>query len=159
MPESHPLASVEGADAGVMLRGDTVEDLYVAGPGAGPVPTAASIVDDLVAVAHGAAGTPFRTVASPPAEAPGAPRSAGRWLVSFAASARPRAEDVLAFLAGTGISFRQLREIDEPDGPVFAGLTSETGPDAIARAGAGLRTVGAVREWTAFRVLEPRRSR
>ncbi|MCG3135546.1 MAG: Homoserine dehydrogenase [Planctomycetes bacterium] len=156
VPETHSLASVEGAHSGVLLRGDTVEDVFLAGPGAGPVPTAASIVDDLVAIALGARGNPFPAAGSAEPGTRAARRPASRWLLSFAPAGRPSAEDVLAFLAGAGISFRQIRELDEPEGPVFAGLASECPPDAIERAGAGLRTVGAVREWTAFRAVDLR---
>ncbi|MCR4316696.1 MAG: homoserine dehydrogenase [Planctomycetes bacterium] len=48
----HPLASVVSEQNGIRLEGDTISDLFLAGPGAGGVPTASAIVDDLLALAN-----------------------------------------------------------------------------------------------------------
>lgn len=151
VPESHPLAHVGGAHAAVLLRGDTVEDLFLAGPGAGPIPTAASIVDDLIAAAtrraepQGPCGQ--RTG--------GAPRTAASpWFVSFVADeSRASTDRVLSFLAEGGVTFRRLREIEERGATVVTGITAAADPAAVSRLAAGLRTVGAVREITAFRAV------
>ena len=154
VPEGHPLAAVEGAQSGVLLTGDTVADLFLAGPGAGPTPTAASIVDDLIAVATGGAAPPLASESPAETPFPETPPSRSRWLLAFAPTRdRPGTEEVLAFLAREGIAFRQLREIDEPAGHVVAGVTCDAASESVGRAGATLRTVGAVREWSAFRVL------
>jgi homoserine dehydrogenase len=46
----HPLAAVEGAFNAVMLQGDAIRELTLAGPGAGGIETASAIVADLVSV-------------------------------------------------------------------------------------------------------------
>ncbi|MEP6813072.1 MAG: homoserine dehydrogenase [Actinomycetota bacterium] len=54
----HPLASVEGAFNAVMLQGDAIREITLAGPGAGGPETASAIVADMVSVV-GTAGTGF----------------------------------------------------------------------------------------------------
>jgi homoserine dehydrogenase len=49
---SHPLASVNGVFNAVYVYGESVGETMFYGPGAGELPTATSIVADLVAIAH-----------------------------------------------------------------------------------------------------------
>ncbi|WP_261132172.1 homoserine dehydrogenase [Bacillus sp. Marseille-Q3570] len=48
--EDHPLFSVEGVDNAVVITGDLVGQLKLQGPGAGKLPTASAIIEDLVNV-------------------------------------------------------------------------------------------------------------
>jgi len=51
LPSDHPLSSVGGAYNAVYLQGDAVGNLMLYGQGAGDMPTASSIVSDMVKVA------------------------------------------------------------------------------------------------------------
>jgi homoserine dehydrogenase len=52
----HPLAAVEGAFNAVMLQGDAIRELTLAGPGAGGQETASAVVADLVSILGSAGG-------------------------------------------------------------------------------------------------------
>jgi homoserine dehydrogenase len=54
----HPLASVEGAFNAVMLRGRSIREVILEGPGAGGEETATAVIGDLLAVI-GTSGTGF----------------------------------------------------------------------------------------------------
>jgi len=54
----HPLAAVEGASNAVMLQGDAIREITLAGPGAGGTETASAVVADIVSVV-GTTGTGF----------------------------------------------------------------------------------------------------
>ncbi len=51
LPNRHPIASVSGAYNAVYIRGNAVEDIMLSGKGAGDMPTASSVVSDMVKVA------------------------------------------------------------------------------------------------------------
>jgi len=55
VPAASPLATVSGADNAVLVTGHAVGDTFYVGPGAGMMPTASSIVADLVDAALGRA--------------------------------------------------------------------------------------------------------
>ncbi|MBL7140179.1 MAG: homoserine dehydrogenase [Planctomycetes bacterium] len=63
IPAENPLATVTGADNAVLLTGHAVGDTFYEGPGAGRMPTASSIVADLVDVALGRAQLTFQHIA------------------------------------------------------------------------------------------------
>jgi homoserine dehydrogenase len=50
IPESHPLASVRGVYNAVFVHGEAVGETMFYGPGAGEMPTAMSVVSDLISV-------------------------------------------------------------------------------------------------------------
>jgi homoserine dehydrogenase len=54
----HPLASVQGAFNAVMLRGSSIREVILEGPGAGGEETATAVIGDLLAVI-GTSGTGF----------------------------------------------------------------------------------------------------
>ena len=54
----HPLAAVEGAFNAVMLRGESIREVILEGPGAGGEETATAVIGDLLAVI-GTSGTGF----------------------------------------------------------------------------------------------------
>jgi homoserine dehydrogenase len=55
---AHPLAGIEGSSNAVVLQGDAIREVTLAGPGAGGIETASAVVADLVSVV-GTAGTGF----------------------------------------------------------------------------------------------------
>jgi homoserine dehydrogenase len=63
IPDTSPLATVSGADNAVLVTGHAVGDTFYTGPGAGELPTASSIVADVIDVALGRARQTFRHVA------------------------------------------------------------------------------------------------
>ena len=52
LPKSHLLAGVGGAMNAVMIRGHACGDIFLSGPGAGMMPTASSVVGDIIEVAR-----------------------------------------------------------------------------------------------------------
>ncbi len=50
VPETHPLAAVEGSFNAVMLRGDAIREVTLSGPGAGGDETASAVIGDLMGV-------------------------------------------------------------------------------------------------------------
>ncbi len=84
VPEDDPLASIAGALNGVRIEGDPVGEVTFAGPGAGPTATAASIVDDLLAVAAGSPrSAALLPACGPPGRAGGSDGIATRWFLSI----------------------------------------------------------------------------
>jgi homoserine dehydrogenase len=63
VPSGSPLATVAGADNAVLVTGHAVGDTFYVGPGAGEMPTASSIVADIVDAAIGRAKLTFDHVA------------------------------------------------------------------------------------------------
>lgn len=64
VPESHPLAHIDGATNAVVAEGNFSGRLMFQGAGAGEGPTASAVVADLIDIARGDAGTVFATPAS-----------------------------------------------------------------------------------------------
>ncbi|UFT98475.1 homoserine dehydrogenase [Radiobacillus kanasensis] len=52
LPSSHSLYSVEGVENAVIVTGDIVGNVKLEGPGAGALPTASAIIEDLVNLFH-----------------------------------------------------------------------------------------------------------
>ena len=52
VPEGHPLASINGSNNAVFLRGDEIGEIMLMGPGAGGQPTATAVVSDIVSIAN-----------------------------------------------------------------------------------------------------------
>jgi homoserine dehydrogenase len=52
VPHASPLSRVEGSNMGVLFEGDAVSSIFVAGDGAGRLPTASAVVADLLHTAH-----------------------------------------------------------------------------------------------------------
>ncbi|MEM8883903.1 MAG: homoserine dehydrogenase [Planctomycetota bacterium] len=131
----HPLASVDDEQNAVLIEGDPIGSLCFRGPGAGGAPTAASIVDDLVAIARGEA----ESWPIPPAPVSSrAPRT--RWFVTLQFTAV--AEEALQLLQPI-----ELRRLPDEALPTYALITPNE-PDTST-----LRTFRALQEVRAFRVL------
>lgn len=54
LPNTHPLASVDGSYNAVTIESPHVEEITLQGPGAGGVPTASAVLGDVISVLHGA---------------------------------------------------------------------------------------------------------
>ena len=63
VPKGNPLATVSGVNNAVLVTGDAVGDTFYHGPGAGMMPTASSIVADIIDAALGRARTTFAALA------------------------------------------------------------------------------------------------
>jgi len=162
VPDGHPLAHVEGGGNGVLLEGDTLEGLFLSGPGAGALPTAASILDDLLAVARGeGAPGPSRGLAGEGASVPSGPNvppSTGWFLSVDLSLRRDSASEALRALDRAGLRARSLRE---PPGSVPA-LVVETFPaprTAVVSFERHARRAEAVTDLRAYRTVEPRPAR
>jgi len=110
VPASSPLATVAGVDNAVLVTGHAVGDTFYVGPGAGEMPTASSIVADLVDAALGRARVTFEHIA---------------WL---AGRARP-----VAVLPMSEIRTRYYLRFDVLDKPgVLAGIAGVLGRNDIS---------------------------
>jgi homoserine dehydrogenase len=117
----HPLAQVEGGHNGVLFEGDTLENLFFLGPGAGALPTAASLLDDMLAAIRRDAypilnkagglfedgdpegyGSDIEISTDPPPTA-----LQVRWFIALTPGKRgTRIDDLLDWVHSTGIGFR-----------------------------------------------------
>ncbi|RMF16976.1 MAG: homoserine dehydrogenase [Candidatus Dadabacteria bacterium] len=52
LPDRHPLARLEGPENGVEILFEEAGSLFLSGPGAGPAPTAATVVGDILEIAR-----------------------------------------------------------------------------------------------------------
>lgn len=109
----HPLARIDGVANAVEIAGPGERRATFAGPGAGPAITAATILDDVVEVATGAAGRPTCSApASTSAADLGRPPRAG-WFIRLAQAAALDTAHVIEFLAARTLSpVRIVRESD-----------------------------------------------
>jgi homoserine dehydrogenase len=154
VPEGHPLATIELEANAIHLTGDTVPELFVAGPGAGPGPTAAALLDDVLS-----------TLDSRPASrapAPAADRGLGTagevgspWFLAVTldpGAVEPR--DVVEFVAGAGLPFAEVRRLGAAGGGLtLAGITERATRARVEAARAALTRARGVRGARAFRVL------
>jgi homoserine dehydrogenase len=146
VPVSHRLAGVEEELNYVQLDTDTLGPLTLVGKGAGGLPTASSILDDLLAVARG--GGPDDVPSSPRAPLRPAPcRTPWLLLLTLAADA---ADTVLELLRGAGVRLREVRQATQA-------LVATTAPETrerIESLGALLGPLRAVAGARFFRILK-----
>jgi homoserine dehydrogenase len=136
VPGGHRLAGVTGVENALLL--DTSSGrLFFSGPGAGPIPTAATILDDVVEASRGAAPV-RRRGGSTAVIAPSTP-----WLLRVAGT-QAGGEDIASFLGAYGIWVRRAHTRDgrtwrltyacsrERIDAAVAALTAATACDALA---------------------------
>lgn len=102
VPRTHTLASIDGAENALVLDTEAGR-LSFSGPGAGPIPTAITILDDVVEAARG-------TQLSPPSVRRGrvpVGTPATRWLLRLTGEGLPRGEEIAACLGSHGIWIRR----------------------------------------------------
>ncbi len=136
----HPLAAVEGAFNAVMLRGGSIREVILEGPGAGGEETATAVIGDLLAVI-GTRGTGFL-------EHDGYYRELGRFDADELTSAcylRFCVDDTPGVLASVAqalaqneVSVAQVVQHPAPDGVHIVILTHEAPEGAVRAAAAGV---------------------
>ena len=143
VPRSHPLARVDGVQNAVLLRNRLAGDLFYAGPGAGPVATAATLLDDATEATE---GTQVSEAVWRRAR-PEAPASA--WFVGVSGRL-PEQTDIADVLSAHGVYLRPTSDRAAGD------RWFVTHPCEAARVAAGLRALEAAAPCTtrALRVLE-----
>jgi homoserine dehydrogenase len=152
----HPLAHLRGEQNGILLRGDTIEELFLAGPGAGAIPTAAAIIDDILAIERGT--WPIEPAET---EAPGESAAAPAvpwprfWRLHLARSAD--LEEVLARCARRSVEFTRLRENATRDGLAVAGLSRAIRGAVAQELTAELSQSGLVTDIRSYRVIADER--
>lgn len=157
VPDTHPLAGVRDAGNGVRFVGDTIDDLFVAGPGAGGVPTAAAILDDLVALVAAGDPRPAPRLVAPRAVGPERPVESPHFVavpLGAAEDAARAADRVRTAFAAASLALTEAVVRAETRGPVLVGLTPSAPPRAVRAA--ATRCARAGLEVRAFRAL-PRR--
>jgi homoserine dehydrogenase len=140
----HPLAKVDGAFNAVMLQGDAIREITLAGPGAGGAETASAIVADIVAVlgSTGPQGDPvWRQLPRLP---PGESRSPFYFRL-FVADRPGTLAHVAEILARHAISVARLVQHQDGSGATLHVVTHEAAAGALAAALAELGALGEVR--------------
>ena len=149
LPATHPLASIRGATNAVFVEGASVGELLFAGPGAGGMPTATSVLGDVIDAARGVvAGAsvvpPMRVEAGGPGSFDDTPT---QWCLRLDVEDSP---GVLARIAGVfgdaGVSIKSVRQDGRGDRASLLMLTHAAPEGAQRRAHDGLRDLEAVRE-------------
>ncbi len=132
----HPLASVDGAFNAVMLRGRSIREVILEGPGAGGEETATAVIGDLVTVI-GTRGTGFlqhdgyyRHLERIPIE-----RLESPFYVRFAVDDEPGVlAQVARALGDNGVSVAQVVQHSAPDGVHIVILTHRAVEGAVRAA-------------------------
>jgi homoserine dehydrogenase len=128
VPPAHPLARVAGVQNAVVLQNRLSGDLIFAGPGAGPVVTAATLLDDAAEVFGGCPAEIPRTWKHSTAAAP-----TSGWFVRLAGERLPDEAAVADLLSAYGIWVRRTSE-RRGDTPARWFLTHHAAPARIAAA-------------------------
>jgi hypothetical protein len=144
VPLGRRLAGVEDELNFVELDTDTAGPLTLVGKGAGGLPTASSILDDILAVARGGQGAP----SSPRAPLHPAPCRTP-WLLVFHLAA-DAADSVLDLLRSAGVRTREIREA----GQALVATTAPETRERIESLRALLKPLRAVADARFFRVLK-----
>lgn len=163
IPRSSVMANVSGVLNAVKVEGRALGPCFLSGRGAGDMPTAVSVVADLIDVARGAvasaAGIVTRSIAvtKRPIRATGL--SEARWYLRFPVVDRPGVIAKLAAALGdAGVSIEQIVQGSPPSGPeasVDVVLTTRLArEDAVRRAIAAIE-LGAI-EGASFVKRPPR---
>jgi homoserine dehydrogenase len=151
VPEDHPLASLRHEQNGIRLEGDTIPDLFLSGPGAGGVPTAVAILDDLLAIARGETGGP-RPEARIVGSLDGGIRP--RYVRLALEDGAARVEDLLDYAARSGATFRRLTDGREDGRSVLAGVTCPLSDAAAIALRERLLATGVLAVARVYRVVE-----
>ncbi len=151
VPESAPLAGVEGVYNAVVAEGDFVGRVMLEGRGAGAGPTASAVVADLVDLARGRTTPVWGAAAGALSNAPSVPISAhvGCYYLRLMVVDRPGViADVTAVLRDQGVSLESMLQRGRAPGeavPVVL-VTHETAESAVATAVRRIASLDAVLE-------------
>ena len=136
VPQSAPIARVDGVFNAVVAEGDFVGRVMLEGRGAGAGPTASAVVADLIDIARGRATPVWGAASGALSAAPSVPMSAhvGAYYLRLMVVDRPGViADVTAVLRDAGISLESMLQRGRSPGeavPVVL-VTHETGEAAM----------------------------
>ncbi|MCC6001619.1 MAG: homoserine dehydrogenase [Pararhodobacter sp.] len=158
VPESHPLAQLQGGTNMVVIEGDAVGQVVLRGAGAGEGPTASAVMGDVVDIARGLRLPVFGQPASGLIPAPPAAVSAAApWYLRMVLLDKPGALAKIATVLGeAGISIDRMRQYGHEDAhaPVLI-VTHKASSDDIRHALEGFAATGVlVGEPVALRIEE-----
>ncbi len=111
VPETHPLAAVEGPLNAIVVDGDFVDSLLFMGSGAGAGPTASAVVADLIDIARGEDGPAFAMPATELESLASAGREMreGNAYIRLTVADRPGVlAEITSVLATSGVSIERL---------------------------------------------------
>jgi homoserine dehydrogenase len=144
---AHVLARVNGVQNAVCLRNQTLGDLFFAGAGAGPVPTAATLLDDVTEVTATSNTVGGWTVAEWKVAVPKPPATG--WFVRLTGTRLPDATAIADLLSAYGVWLRRTSEPVRPDSESLWLLTHCCRDRQITDA---LAALGAAAQCRTFRV-------
>ena len=160
VPQSAPIARVDGVFNAVVAEGDFVGRVMLEGRGAGAGPTASAVVADLIDIARNRATPVWGATSGALSAAPSVPMEAhvGAYYLRLMVVDRPGViADVTAVLRDAGISLESMLQRGRSPGeavPVVL-VTHETGEAAMRGAIARIAALGAVLEPPALIRIEP----
>jgi homoserine dehydrogenase len=160
VPQSAPIARVDGVFNAVVAEGDFVGRVMLEGRGAGAGPTASAVVADLIDIARGRHTPVWGVRAAELSHAPSVPMSAhsGAYYLRLMVVDRPGViADVTAVLRDEGVSLESMLQRGRAPGeavPVVL-VTHETGEAAMRKALARIAGLNAVLEDPALIRIEP----
>lgn len=145
VPDTSPLAQLEGGTNMVVIEGDSVGQIVLRGPGAGEGPTASAVLSDICDIARGWRGPVFGQPAHSLQDA--APACAGApapYYLRMALEDKPGAlAKVTKALGEAGVSIDRMRQYGHQDAaaPVLI-VTHKTAASALHEALAAMRDTG-----------------
>jgi homoserine dehydrogenase len=151
VPQSAPIARVDGVFNAVVAEGDFVGRVMLEGRGAGAGPTASAVVADLIDLARNRATPVWGAAADALSGAPSVPMSAhvGPYYIRLMVVDRPGViADVTAILRDNGVSLESMLQRGRSPGeavPVVL-VTHETKESAMREAVARIAALGTVME-------------
>jgi homoserine dehydrogenase len=159
VPETAPIARVDGVFNAVVAEGDFVGRVMLEGRGAGEGPTASAVVADLIDVARGRTTPVWGAAADALSSAPSVPMSThvGPYYMRLMVVDRPGViADVTAALRDEGISMESMLQRGRSPGeavPVVL-VTHETKESAMQKAVTRIAALGTVMEEPALIRIE-----
>lgn len=135
VPESEPLALVDGVDNAVVIEGDAMPRLVLQGPGAGAGPTASAVVADLIDLAQGRRLPSFAAGPEPGLAAVSIAEHAGPCYVRLMVLDQPGViADVAAELRNERVSMEaMIQRRNHPGNAVPVVLTTHPAQEAALR--------------------------
>ncbi len=143
----HPLAKVDGAFNAVMLQGDAIREITLAGPGAGGTETASAIVADIAGVLGSTGPQSDPVWRDLPRLPPGESRSPFYFRL-FVEDRPGTLAHVAEILARHAISVARLVQHQDGSGATLHVVTHEAAAGALAAALAELGALAEVSRWS-----------
>jgi homoserine dehydrogenase len=160
VPQSSPIATVDGVFNAVVAEGDFVGRVMLEGRGAGAGPTASAVVADLIDIARGRLTPVWGAASGALSDVPSRPMSThvGAYYLRLMVVDRPGViADVTAVLRDQGVSLESMLQRGRSPGeavPVVL-VTHETGETAMRAALARIGALDAVLEPPTMIRIEP----